>query len=272
MTSLTVPPSSSLTPLEVRERGLDPAEAAVRADLDVEGGVGSAPARPRECAGGDGGVEQLVRRPARAAEHAAKAPVDLAGADDALDHRLGEELRAGRLGVGDPLLERGRRRFRRLLEVEEDGGDVDAGDAVDHAVVGLADDREAAVLEALDQPQLPQRLRAVELLGEEARGEVAELLLAAGRGKRGVAHVVARGSGAGRRPRPGDPGRRARSGPSGGSAARGAGARRCGRGTRRRGERGPRRGSSRRRACGRRRARGAGRRSRVRSGGRSSAG
>ena len=77
-----------------------------------------------------------------------------------------------------------------LLEVEEDGGDVDAGDAVDQRVVALADDREAVAVEPLDQPQLPERLGAVELLGEDPRGEVAQLLLGARRRQRGAAHVV----------------------------------------------------------------------------------
>jgi hypothetical protein len=47
-------------------------------------------------------------------------------------------------------------------------------------VVRLADDREAAALQALDQPELPEGLRAVELLGEDPRREHAQLLLGAG--------------------------------------------------------------------------------------------
>jgi hypothetical protein len=57
-------------------------------------------------------------------------------------------------------------------------------------VVALADDREAAVTQPLYQPQLPQWLGAVELLGEDPRCEVAQLLLGAGRRQRGLAHVV----------------------------------------------------------------------------------
>ena len=63
-------------------------------------------------------------------------------------------------------------------------------DPVDHRVVGLGQDREAILLEALDEPHLPERLRAVELLGEDARGEALELRLPARRGERGVADVV----------------------------------------------------------------------------------
>ena len=78
------------------------------------------------------------------------------------------------------------------------------GDAVDERVVRLGEQREprrglrlrgvaarsSRRAEALDEPDLPQRLRAVELLREHAAGEVLQLLLAAGRRQRGGAHVV----------------------------------------------------------------------------------
>jgi hypothetical protein len=57
-------------------------------------------------------------------------------------------------------------------------------------VVRLEDQREAALLEALDEPALPQRLRAVELLRVDPRGEPVELLLGAGRRQRAVTDVV----------------------------------------------------------------------------------
>jgi hypothetical protein len=57
-------------------------------------------------------------------------------------------------------------------------------------MVSLEDQREAVVLQPLDQPVLPQRLGPVELLGGDPGGEQEQLLLAAGRGQRGVAHVV----------------------------------------------------------------------------------
>ena len=63
--------------------------------------------------------------------------------------------------------------------------------AVDQRVVRLGDDREAVVADAVDEPQLPQRLGAVQALGEDAAGQPAQLVLAGGRGQRGVAHVVA---------------------------------------------------------------------------------
>ena len=62
--------------------------------------------------------------------------------------------------------------------------------AVDQRVVGLGDQREAAALEPLDEPRLPQRLRAVQPLRVDARGQRAQLLLRARLRQRRVAHVV----------------------------------------------------------------------------------
>ena len=121
-----------------------------------------------------------------------------------LDRTLGEpDRRRGQLGgaarhqLGRGPRLRARRpvvdlldRLGHRLEVEEDGADVDPGDAVDHRVVGLGEDREAVALEALHQPQLPERLGAVELLREDPRGERPQLVLAAGLGQPRVADVV----------------------------------------------------------------------------------
>ena len=76
------------------------------------------------------------------------------------------------------------------LEVEHQLHQVGAGDAVDHAVVDLGDDRPAVVGQALDQPQLPQRLGHVQALAEHPAGQVAQLLVAARAGHGGVPHVV----------------------------------------------------------------------------------
>ena len=57
--------------------------------------------------------------------------------------------------------------------------------------MGLRQHREAVALEAVDEPDLPQRLVAVELLGEHAPGQLLQLLLGAGRGEGRGAHVVA---------------------------------------------------------------------------------
>ena len=82
------------------------------------------------------------------------------------------------------------RRLGHGLDVEEHGRDVDAGDAVNERVMGLGDEGEALAGQPLDHPDLPERLRAVELLGEDARRHVPQLLLRSGRRQRRVAHVV----------------------------------------------------------------------------------
>src|SRR4051794_16479433 len=56
--------------------------------------------------------------------------------------------------------------------------------------MALADDRKALALEALHEPHLPERLGAVELLGKEASGERAQLVLGARGRERGMADVV----------------------------------------------------------------------------------
>ena len=71
--------------------------------------------------------------------------------------------------VGGPALDAGRR-------VEDHRHQVGAGDAVDHAVVDLGDERPAAVAQALDDPRLPQRPVAVELLGHEPAHEGPQLV------------------------------------------------------------------------------------------------
>jgi len=50
--------------------------------------------------------------------------------------------------------------------------------------------RPVVILEALDKPELPERLRAVELLGHESTNQPAQLCLATRRAERGLADVV----------------------------------------------------------------------------------
>src|SRR3970282_2968037 len=71
------------------------------------------------------------------------------------------------------------RRVRR--DVHHYRQQLDAGDAVDEAVVDLEDERAAAAFDAVDEVELPQRLVAAEPALEEARGERAELVQVAGR-------------------------------------------------------------------------------------------
>ena len=191
------PAEGVLDRLDVVEVGVDPRVAAVRADGHVE-------RRRRRRLEADAGHRaqadrrdgELAGRAPRRAEHGADAAGDLGRHGDALHERVGQELgarrRRGRLPEADGRGHRGRVGAR----VEEDRGDVDARDAVDERVVGLRDHRPAGGAvrvgrEALDDVHLPERLGAVELLGEEPPAEGRELLVAA-RGRQGaVAHVVA---------------------------------------------------------------------------------
>src|SRR6185295_4258935 len=67
---------------------------------------------------------------------------------------------------------------------------IDAGDAVYHAVMRLRDHRETIALETLDHPDLPERLRAIELLRDDARREPLQLPFVAGARQARVADVV----------------------------------------------------------------------------------
>jgi hypothetical protein len=81
-------------------------------------------------------------------------------------------------------------RPRDRLHVEQDGHEVDPGDAVDQRVVRLRDQGEAPALEPLHEPELPQGLGPVELLGVDAGRQRAQLQLRPRRGQRRVADVV----------------------------------------------------------------------------------
>ena len=116
-----------------------------------------------------------------------------------LDHlargadRLGEgsddELETARLGPRPP---RGEDAVAGGgVAVDQDVADVDRADAVDEAVVGLGDDREAVLGQTFDEVDLPERARAVQRPGLDAGDELFELLVGA-RSRQGAApHVVA---------------------------------------------------------------------------------
>ena len=101
-----------------------------------------------------------------------------------------------------PPSERGGARLRRRRPrlgrgVAATGGSVEqlhhqvgAGDAVDHAVVNLGDQRPPTTGEPLDHPHLPQRAVPIELHGHQPAHQVVQLLLPAGRRQRRVADVV----------------------------------------------------------------------------------
>ena len=185
------PAERVLDRLERRELAVDPREAAMGADLDVQRRARRA-AQPGLRHRGEAAERRGARgeRVLRMAHGACRRAGDPQRRCRPLDQRVREQRGRRGLGPRDPRLLRlllGRVR----VEVEEHRRDVDARDAVDEAVMGLADQREAVVPDPVDHPDLPQRLGAVQPLGEDAPGEAAQLLLAGGLGQRRVAHVVA---------------------------------------------------------------------------------
>src|SRR5437588_782112 len=65
-----------------------------------------------------------------------------------------------------------------------------SGDAVEHAMVRLADDGQARLAQPLDDPHLPERLVPIERLGEQPADQLLQFGLSSRRWKRAVAHVV----------------------------------------------------------------------------------
>ena len=94
-------------------------------------------------------------------------------------------------GAGAATHSSARQHGRFGAEVEEHGGDVDAGDAVGEGVVRLVHEADVlAVVDTLDEPQLPQRSATVEHLHREPLGELAQLAPGSRCGQRGDAHVI----------------------------------------------------------------------------------
>ena len=171
--------------LDVAEPHLGPAPAPVRADRPRQRGGGDR-AHPRarggRCLGGFDAVASVSRGRA-SARWSTCTPTRGA---DFVGERARQHLDVGGLGRRRELAPRAA--AGRVGEHHRH--QVGGGDPVDHAVVDLREQRPAPVGEALDRPQLPQWLVAVQVLGEDARRHVAQLLLAARLGDRGVAEVV----------------------------------------------------------------------------------
>jgi hypothetical protein len=179
---------------EQRQVGVDERVAAVRADVDVER------ARRRGCAdAGEGGraharnaVLDLPGDLARRAQQRARATAHLSGNGRALKQRLAEQLGLTRQRLGDPRRRRPGGTGGFGGGVEQDGRDVHTGDPVHERVMGLGDQREPPARHALHEPDLPQRLGAVQALGEQPSGELLERGLIRRTRQRGVTDVVAR--------------------------------------------------------------------------------
>src|SRR3954454_10330905 len=124
--------------LDVAEPDADPGEAPVRSDLAVVGGGGGgAEGAARKRAHATDGVERVARELARPAEGVADRADDLPWLGGTLEQRVGEQLRARRHGSRLPRLHRGWRWRRVGCQIEENGHDIRAGDAVDKRVVGV---------------------------------------------------------------------------------------------------------------------------------------
>ena len=178
-----------LDPLQLPEVGSHACEAPVGPDLDVERGGGGGEAGARDRTGSTETLDRRTRHLTGRPHERSDTPGDLGRAGAAFDQRLGQELGIRGLRVREPRL--GRPGGLGLsVEVEEDRCYVNSGDAVDQAVVGLGDDREATSLDAVHQPDLPHRLAAVEPLREDPRRERSQLLLAARGREGGMADVV----------------------------------------------------------------------------------
>ena len=241
-TSLTVPPNAFLTVLKSLEaRTTAKRRCGPISTLSGVSGAGFSPAHTISPRPSTASRARSTAVPGRSAAFSARpatpkpacirplTPPAISSADDGSGLAAQASPSPGSIGLGTG--------SRSKSTVRE----VDAGDAVDQRMVGLGDQREAVALEALDQPHLPQRLRAVEALGEDPRGQAQELVLGAGLGQRGVADVVLEVEGRGRRPTAGGRCPAAAWRASGGSAGPGAGATGCGRGSRRSAAAGPRR-------------------------------
>ena len=107
---------------------------------------------------------------------------------DAADRGVSQQLQRVRLGLRAPFHIDRRRAVG--TDVEEHRQQVGARDAVHHGVMRLGDQRPAIALEPLHHPELPQRPCPVKVLGQDAAGQVAQLVIASRRGNSGAPDVV----------------------------------------------------------------------------------
>ena len=161
-TSLTVPPRTSLMPLNWARSERTQTKRRWDPIGTLSGSVGAgfakfqatSPTRPRA----------RPRGTNRAGATRRAGPAGRARAGSWRGRRLPWRRAAPRTaGERHPVV-LGTHRLGHRLQVEEDRCDVDARDAVDQRVMGLRDDREALAGQALDKPEFPERLRAIELL------------------------------------------------------------------------------------------------------------
>jgi hypothetical protein len=73
--------------------------------------------------------------------------------------------------------------------LEDHLAEVHGGDAVDHGLMRLAEQREAIALDSLDEVHLPEGVASVEWTAHDPRDQVVELAQRAGGRQRGPAHM-----------------------------------------------------------------------------------
>ena len=187
-------PERVLDRLELRELRVQERVAPVRADVDVERARRRRRANPRQGARADvpDALDQLGGDLARRPQQRARAAAHLGRNRRALHQRLAEQLRRPGQRLGRPRHRWCGRTGGFGRGVEQDGRDVHPGDPVHERVMGLGDQREPATGHALHEPDLPERLGAIQALGEQPPGELLERRLVRGPRQRGVADVVAR--------------------------------------------------------------------------------
>ena len=180
-----------LDELEIAQVVADEREAPVRADRHVQRRLGGrVQPRPRDLADPLERLLDDVQRLGRMRGRRQRAARELERQPRESLHPARGQLQPARLALRRPRLALVRGDLRDRRRVEQHGHQIDAGGSVHQRVVRLGDQREAAALEPLHEPRLPQRLGAVQTLGVDARGQRPQLLLRARLRQRRVAHVV----------------------------------------------------------------------------------
>ena len=165
-TSFTVPPERVLDRLHVGEVRAHPGEAAVRPDRAVVGALrGGLEAGPGHGAHSHRGVARAREHPPRRAQDGAQRAARAQPAPwRARPAPRRAAVRAEGRGRGSQRSPGSGGRDGLGRSIEQHRHDVDPGDAVDERVMGLGEQGKAPALDALGQPDLPQRLVAVECL------------------------------------------------------------------------------------------------------------
>ena len=112
---------------------------------------------------------------------------ELAKAVDAVVGLTNEKLRAARSRAWLPFLRFALEGVR--ADCQQGLEELNAGDAVDHAVVHLDDQGKAVVLDALDHPEFPKWTASIEMLRKESTHQPFERTLIAGQRQARVAQM-----------------------------------------------------------------------------------